>query len=141
MHPREYECVKVISHYIFSALNATVADILSQLTTLQGDADSVLAGVNGILNRTYDSEMQTVDEELQSVQAASSLAMTAQYNVTFHKNTSAELNNTALGAEGNLMLSDEAFNEMKLRINTVTNLTNEALFLISGTKVCRKVLG
>lgn len=83
--------------------------------------------------------MQTVDEELQSVQAASSLAMTAQYNVTFHKNTSAELNNTALGAEGNLKRSEETFNEMKLRVNTVTNLTNEALFLINGTKVCRKV--
>ena len=123
-------------NYVLSALNATVADILSQLTTLQSDADSVLAGINGILQRTYDSEMQTVNEELQNVQAASSLAMSAQYNVTSHKNTSLELNRTALGAEGSLMLSDEAFDEMKLRMNTVTNLTNQALVLINRTKVC-----
>lgn len=123
-------------NYVLSALNATVADILSQLTTLQSDADSVLAGINGILQRTYDSEMQTVNEELQNVQAASSLAMSAQYNVTSHRNTSLALNRTALGAEGSLMLSDEVFDEMKLRMNTVTNLTNQALVLINQTKVC-----
>ena len=123
-------------NYVFSALNATVADMLSQLTTLRNDADSVLAGINGILHKTYDTEMQTVNEELQNVQAASSLAMSAQYNVTSHKNTSVELNRTAVGAEGGLMLSDEAFDEMKLRINTVTNLTNQALVLINQTKVC-----
>ncbi|XP_020625877.1 laminin subunit beta-1-like, partial [Orbicella faveolata] len=82
-----------------TALNATVADILSQLTTLRSDADNVLAGINGILSRTYDSEMQAVNEEVQNVQAASSLAMSAQYNVTSHKNTSVDLNRTALGAE------------------------------------------
>jgi len=123
-------------NYVFSALNATVADILSQLTTLQSDADSVLAGINGILDRTYDSEMQTVNEELQNVQTVSSLAMSAQYNVTSHKNTSVDLNRTALGAEGSLMRSNQAFDEMKLRINTVTNLTNQALVLINQTKVC-----
>lgn len=123
-------------NYVFSALNATVADILSQLTALQNDADSVLAGINGILQRTYDSEMQTVNEELQNVEAASSLAMSAQYNVTSHKNTSVELNRTAMGAEGNLKISNERFDEMKLRINNVTSLTNQALVLINQTKVC-----
>ena len=123
-------------NYVFSALNATVADILSQLTTLQTDADRVLAGINGILHRTYDSEMQTVNEELQNVQAASSLVMSAQYNVTSHKNMSLELNSTAFGEEGRLMRSDEVFDEMKLRMNNVTNLINEALVLINQTKVC-----
>ena len=123
-------------NYVFSALNATVADILGQLTSLQNDADSVLAGINGILQRTYDSEMQTVNEELQNVQAVSSLAMSAQYNVTSHKNTSVDLNGTAMAAEGNLIRSNEAFNEMKLRISNVTSLTNQALVLINDTKVC-----
>jgi len=96
----------------------------------------VLAGISGILSRTYDSEMKAVNEEVQNVKAASSLAMSAQYNVTSHKNTSVDLNRTALGAEGSLMRSNEAFDGMKLRINTVTNLTNEALVLINQTKVC-----
>ncbi|XP_078373908.1 laminin subunit alpha-like [Oculina patagonica] len=117
-----------------TALNATVAEILTQLTRLKDDADNVLAGINGILHKSYDSEMQQVDEELQNVQSASSLAMSAKYNVTSHKNTSTDLNSTVLGAEGSFMLSNSVFDEMKPRINTVTSLTNEALALINQTK-------
>ncbi len=121
-------------------MNATVAEILTQLTRLKDDADNVLAGINGILHKSYDSEMQQVDEELQNVQSASSLAMSAKYNVTSHKNTSTDLNSTVLGAEGSFMLSNSVFDEMKPRINTVTSLTNEALALINQTKVCCTVL-
>ena len=122
--------------YIFTALNATVAEILTQLTRLKDDADTVLAGINGILHKTYDSEMQQVEEEYQNVQSAYSLAMSAKYNVTSHKNMSTNLNSTALGAEESFERSNSVFDQMKPKINTVTNLTNEALVLMNQTKVC-----
>ena len=126
---------QLLLNYIFSALNATVAEILTQLTRLKNDADSVLAGINGILHKSYDSEMQRVDEELHNVQSAYSLAMSAKYNVTSHKNMSTDLNSTAMDAEGRLMLSNSVFDEMKPRINAVTSLISDALVLINQTKV------
>ena len=96
----------------------------------------MLAGINDILHKTYDSEMQQVEEEYQNVQSAYSLAMSAKYNVTSHKNMSTNLNNTALGAEESFKRSNSVFDQMKPKINAVTNLTNEALVLMNQTKVC-----
>ena len=124
----------------FSALNAVVAEILAELTRLKEHADSVLAGINSIMHMSYDSEVREVDEELQNVQAASSLAMSAMYNVTAHKNMSANLSNTALDAEGRLQASNALFDQMEPQIVAVISYTNEALVLINQTTVCSTAL-
>ena len=118
-----------------SALSATVADILTQLTSLKNHADSLLAGINGIMHKTYNSEMQQVDEELQKARLASDLAISAKYNVTAHQNMSMNLNNTAIDAEGSLLVSMSELNQMRPRIDTVTSLTEDAILLINQTKV------
>lgn len=120
---------------ILSELSATVADILTQLTSLKTHADSVLAGINGILRKSYDSEVEQVNEELRNVQSASTLAVSAKYNVTAHRNMSESLNKTAMEAEGSLLVSMSEFNRMGPRIDAVTSLTNDALSLINQTKV------
>ena len=117
-------------------MNDTVTEILAQLSRLKAHADSVLGDITGIINKTYDDEMRRVDEEVQNVQSASALAMSAQYNGTAHKNMSANLNNTALESERNLLASFVLFNQMRPQIDTVTTKTNEALVLINQTKVC-----
>lgn len=119
----------------FSALSGTVSAILIQLTSLKNHADSLLAGINGVVEKTYDSEVEQVDRELRNVMAAHSLAMSARYNVTAHQNMSARLNITATGAEASLIVSMDVFNEMRPRIDEITNLTNDALVLINQTKV------
>ena len=124
---------------MFSALNATVADILSRLTGLKNHADSLLAGINGIMHKTYNSEMQQVDEESRKARSASDFAMSAKYNVTAHQNMSLNLNNTAIEAEGSLLVSMEQLDQMRPRIDTVTSLTEDALLLINQTKVRKKI--
>ena len=119
-----------------TALNGTVTEILDQLTKLRDHADSVLGSISGIINKTYETEMQRVDEEVQLVESAHSLAMSAQYNVTSHKNMSENLNKTMLQAQGSYLISNGMFDLMKPQIVTITDRTNEAVALMNQTKVC-----
>lgn len=119
-----------------TALNGTVTEILDQLTKLRDHADSVLGSISGIINKTYETEMQRVDEEVQSVESAHSLAMSAQYNVTSHKNMSENLNKTMLQAQGSYLISNGMFDMMKPQIVTITDRTKEAVALMNQTKVC-----
>lgn len=117
-----------------TALNGTVAEIVDQLTKLKDHADSVLASISSIINKTYEIEMQRVDEEVQSVESAYTLATSAQYNVTSHKNMSENLNKTMLEAQGNLLVSNGMFDMMKPQIVTISYRTNEAVVLMNQTK-------
>ena len=119
-----------------TALNGTVAEIVDQLTKRKDHADSVLASITSIINKTYEIEMQRVDEEVQSVESAYTLATSAQYNVTSHKNMSENLNKTMLEAQGNLLVSNGMFDMMKPQIVTISYRTNEAVVLMNQTKVC-----
>ena len=95
----------------------------------------MLGGINGILHKSYESEMRQVDEELGNVHSVSALATSAKYNVTAHRNMSTNLNKTLMEAEGSLLVSMAEFNQMGPRIETITSLTNEAIVLINQTKV------
>ena len=113
----------------------TASGVVTELTGLRNHADSVLAGINGILHKTYDSELEQANVELRNAQAASTLAMSAQYNVTAHKNMSKNLNETVLEAEGSHNISYSEFKKMRPRIDNVTELTDQVVAVINKTKV------
>ena len=120
---------------VISALRVTASGVLTELTSLRNNADSILAGINGILRKTYDSELGQANVEFENAQDASTLAMSAKYNATAHKNMSINLNKTALEAEGSLKISMAEFEQMRPRIDNVTKLTDEAVAVINKTKV------
>ena len=84
---------------------------------------------------SFDDEKQQVEEKVVRVQSVDSLAVTARYNVSTHSNMSADLNNSALTAETNLLALERELSELKQRIAAVTNVSNEAMSLVILTKV------
>lgn len=119
-----------------SALNATVTDVLTRLTSLKRDADNLLAGINGIMNRTYDNELQQADEEYRKAQDVSALAMSARFNVTAQENLRKNLNDTAVQLERSLLVSMGEFDQLTNRAITTAVITDDAVILIIRTKVC-----
>lgn len=121
---------------LVSALNATVTDVLTRLTSLKRHADNLLAGINGIMNRTYDNELQQADEEYRKAQDVSALAMSARFNVTAQENLRKNLNDTAVQLERSLLVSMGDFDQLTNRAITTAVITDDAVILIKRTKVC-----
>lgn len=119
-----------------SALNATVTDVLTRLTSLKRHADNLLAGINGIMNRTYDNELQQADEEYRKAQDVSALSMSARFNVTAQENLRKNLNDTAVQLERSLLVSMGEFDQLTNRAITTAVITDDAAILIIRTKVC-----
>ena len=117
------------------ALNATVTDILRRLSSSKAHADSLLVGVSGIMNRTYENEVRQADEEYQKAQGVSALAVSARFNVTAHQNLTKTHNDTAIELEGNLKVSYAEFNRMGNRVVTIHASLVDAINLINQTKV------
>ena len=88
------------------------------------------------MNRTYDNEVQQADEEYRKAQDVSALAMSARFNVTAQENLRKNLNDTAVQLERSLLVSMGEFDQLTNRAITTAVITDDAVILISRTKVC-----